>query len=475
MMSANARADAKRYWPRLAALALTMLLPSLATSITNVALPTLADAFETTMADVQWVVIAYLIAVTSLIVGAGRLGDLAGRRRVLLSGMAVFAAASAMAAASPGLPVLIAARAIQGVGGAVMMTLTVAMVGDLVPRDRTGGAMGVLGTISAVGTALGPTVGGGLIDYWGWPSVFIALAAMGIVAVIGCGIILPADRPAARRMTGLDLPGLSLLAFSLATFSAASAAGSRISGFSLIAFLALSALALAAFARTEARSATPLLRLDLLRDRTLAIGLASLMLVSTIMMATLVVGPFFLSGTLGLDPVDTGLLMSVGPAVAALTGVPAGRLVDRLGPLPVIIAGLLAVMIGALMLTILPGLAGPGGYAASLVVLTLGYAMFQAANLTAIMAKTGEEHRGVTSALVGLSRNVGLIWGASAMAAIYAMGPTIAGALGVDAGQGGGLRITFAAGAFLAGVALGMVLLELRSLSRPEKEWGVEG
>lgn len=111
-------------------------------------------------------------------------------------------------------------------------------------------------------------------------------------------------------------------------------------------------------------------------------------------------------------------------------------------------------MLGALLLTVLPGPFGAGGYAASLVVLTFGYAMFQAASMTAIMQTTASENRGVTSALVGLARNMGLIWGASAMAAVYAMGPRIAGATGFGAGNGTGLIATFALSAGLADLAL---------------------
>lgn len=457
-MSEIALAPERAYGPRLAALSPAMLLPSLGTSITNVALPTLARAFDATMADVQWVVISYLLAVTSLIVGVGRLGDLVGRRRLLLTGMALFSAASAVGGLAPGLSILIAARAVQGIGGAVMMTVTVAMVGDLVPKDRTGSAMGLLGTISAVGTALGPTAGGALIAAWGWPSVFAVMAAMGAVAILAGGALFPADVRSARRSTGFDLPGLALLALSLGAFSGIFTLGSRMSGPALLALSVMSALGFAAFVLTENRAPAPLVRLGLLRERVLGTGLASLMLVSAIVMATLVVGPFYLGGILGLDPVGTGMVMSVGPAVAAVTGVPAGRLVDRLGAFPVIVAGLLSVVTGCLMLTVLPGLFGVGGYTAGLVVITFGYAMFQAANTTAIMQRAAQDQRGVTSALLGLSRNMGLICGASAMAALYAAGPRLAVAFGFGEAEGSGLGITFAVAACVAGVALGAAL-----------------
>jgi MFS family permease len=144
-----------------------MLLASLGTSIANVALPSLARAFAATFAEVRWVVVAYLLAITTLSVGVGRLGDRFGRRRVLLAGLAVFTLASAAAGLATGLGGLVAARAVQGAGAAAMMTLVLALVGEILPKDRTGSAMGLLGTMSAIGTALGPSLGGVLIGAFG--------------------------------------------------------------------------------------------------------------------------------------------------------------------------------------------------------------------------------------------------------------------------------------------------------------------
>lgn len=124
-----------------------MLLSSLGTSIANVGLPVLAQVFNATFQEVQWVVIAYLLAITTLIVSIGRLGDLVGRRRLLLAGIALFTAASLLCAVAPTLWLLVAARALQGVGAAVMMALTMALVGDTVPKAQTGSVMGLLGTM----------------------------------------------------------------------------------------------------------------------------------------------------------------------------------------------------------------------------------------------------------------------------------------------------------------------------------------
>ena len=142
----------------LAGLSLAILLSSLGTSIANVALPTLAQHFSAPFPHVQWVVLAYLLASTVLIAGIGRLGDLFGRRRLLLAGLAIFSAASLLAGLSPSLPFLIAVRAVQGAGAAAMMALAMAFVSETVPKERIGSTMGLLGTMSAVGTALGPSL-----------------------------------------------------------------------------------------------------------------------------------------------------------------------------------------------------------------------------------------------------------------------------------------------------------------------------
>src|SRR5665647_3416710 len=121
----------------LASLSLSMLLSSLGTSIANVALPTLAQAFNASFQQVQWIVLAYLLAITTLVVSAGRLGDITGRRRLLLAGILVFTIASVLCGVAPTLWLLIAARAAQGLGAAVMMALTMAFVGETVPKEKT--------------------------------------------------------------------------------------------------------------------------------------------------------------------------------------------------------------------------------------------------------------------------------------------------------------------------------------------------
>lgn len=440
----------------LAALALSMLLSSLGTSIANVGLPALTLAFDASFADVQWIVLAYLLAITTLIVGAGRLGDIAGRRRLLLGGIALFTAASVACSVAPTLWVLVAARAVQGLGAAIMLALSMALVGDTVGKARTGSAMGVLGTMSAVGTALGPSLGGILIAAGGWRAIFLVSVPPGIAALLLARRHLPADRPlSATQATGFDRAGTLLLAATLAAYALAVTPGSAHFGPPNIVLLLVAVVGAALFVRTEARLPTPLIRVEMLREPVLGTRLAASALVATVMMTTLVVGPFHLSRALGLGTAVSGLVLAVGPVVAALTGIPAGRLADRYGAQRMTTVGLAASAAGSFLLFVLPATVGLAGYLVPIGILTAGYGLFQTANNTAVMKEIGADQRGLVGGMLNLSRNLGLITGASLMGAIFAAGSAatdVATAQPADVAQG--FRVAFAAATVLVLVAL---------------------
>lgn len=442
----------------LACLSLAMLLSSLGTSIANVALPTLAEAFAAPFQQVQWVVLAYLLAITTLTVSAGRLGDLIGRRRLLLGGLATFTVASVLCAVAPSLWLLVAARAAQGAGAAVMMTLTVAFVGETVPKERTGTAMGLLGTTSAVGTALGPSLGGLLIAGFGWPAIFLVNLPLGIAALLLAHRYLPADGGAPRSdRAGFDTRGTLVLAGTLAAYALAMTTGRGDLGWMNAALLTVAAVGLGCFVAVEARVSSPLIRLAAFRNAVFSAGLTMNGLVSTVMMATLVVGPFYLARGLGLGEAVVGGVMSIGPAISVLTGVLAGRLVDRRGASRTLLAGLLAMAAGALGLAVLPPLFGLIGYIVAIAILTPGYQLFQAANNTTVMTDVRPDQRGVVSGMLSLSRNLGLITGASVMGAVFAVA---SGATDVATASPGavatGMRITFIMAALLIVAAIGV-------------------
>jgi EmrB/QacA subfamily drug resistance transporter len=456
----------------LAGLSLSMLMPSLDTSIANAGLPTLARAFGASFQDVQWAILAYLLAITALIVSVGRLGDIVGRRRLLLAGIGLFTAASLLCGLAPTLWLLVAARAVQGLGAAIMMALTVALVRETVPKEKTGSAMGLLGTMSAIGTTLGPSLGGVLMSGLGWQAIFLVNVPLGVLNLLLAYRTLPRDRrvPRADR-PGFDTLGTLLLALTLAAYALAMTTGHGRFDRLNLALLLAAGLGAGLFVLAQAKARSLLVRLALFRDPALSASLVTNVVVATVMMTTLVVGPFYLSRGLGLDTALVGLVLSVGPAISALSGVVAGRIVDRFGAPTMVLVGLVEMAAGAAALTVLPQSFGVAGYLAAIAILTPGYQLFQAANTTAVMSDIPADRRGVVAGLLSLSRNLGLITGASAMGAVFAAAAaTVDMATAAPQAVAAGMRVTFAAAAVLIVAALatamaGRVLAPRRALS----------
>jgi len=355
---------------------------------------------------------------------------------------------------------LIAARVAQGVGAAAMMALTMAFVGDTVPKDQTGRAMGLLGTTSAIGTAVGPSLGGFLIAAFGWRSIFLLPAPLGVIAFFLARNYLPEDRPAAKaRRVGFDRLGTFLLALALSAYALAMTVGHGHFGLWNVGLLVAAGAAIGLFVFVEARVSAPLVRLALLQDSGLTASLLTSGLVSTVMMTTLVVGPFYLSLALGLKSASVGLVLSLGPLVAAVMGVPAGRMADRLGARRVAILGLAGIATGALILALLPAPGGIATYVAPIVTMTVSYALFQTANNTAVMRDLPGDQRGVVSGMLNLSRNLGLITGASLMGAVFAFASKAIDLTHASpAAVAAGMRVTFAVATALMVFALAVAL-----------------
>jgi MFS family permease len=344
------------------------------------------------------------------------------------------------------------------------MALTMAFVGETVPKARTGSAMGLLGTMSAIGTALGPSLGGVLIAGLGWQAIFLVNVPLGIASFVLAYRHLPNDRRCASNVRpGFDRVGTLVLALTLAAYALAMTMGHGSVGPLNAALLLAAVVGASLFVLAETKAASPLIRLALFRDPALSAGLAMSSLVSTVVMATLVVGPFYLSRALGLDAAMVGLVLSVGPAAAALIGVPAGRLADRFGAQRMTIVGLIAMTAGSFALSTMPTTLALTGYMASVVVITVGYALFQTANNTAVMTDVGAEQRGVISGMLNLSRNLGLITGASLMGAVFTLASGTADITTAHPDTvAAGLRATFAVAAILVAAALAVAAANCR-------------
>lgn len=395
-------------WGAMMVLAMSMLLSSMGTSVANIALPALTRDFAAPFHHVQWVVTAYLAAMTVFAVIAGWIGDAVGLRRVHLAGLGLFLLTSLFCGLAPDLSTLVIARGVQGLAAAILMSLTMALMRDAASETRLGQAMGMLGTMSALGTALGPSLGGVLVEVAGWRGAFLGLVPLAAPTLILSVFLLPHD-------TGRALPTL------------------RIAG-------------------PADRLLPQVLRL--------LPALSANLLVATVMMATLVIGPFYLGHGLGLSESASGVVMAIGPVISIFCGLLAGRAVDAWGPPRILLAGLSLLAVGVFLLAVLPGRLGLGGYVLAIVILTPSYQLFLAANNTAVMAGVAKDRRGTVSGLLGLSRNLGLMLGASVMGAVFAFGVGAANFAQVAAPAiHSGMRLTFLLAVALILLALGTVAL----------------
>ncbi len=444
--------------PVLAALAATSLTATLGISIASVVLPTLTQAFSASIFDVQWIVLIYLTAMTIAVVPAGRWGDLFGHRRVLIGGLLVFIAASVLCATALDLTVLVIGRGLQGLGGAVLVALPISMARELVPSERLGAAMGLLGTTSAFGTALGPSMGGALLTLGDWRLLFWLLGAFGAGALLLAIWVFP-RRPHQEHasLKQLDLFGTSALVVTLAAYAFVTSGGAVGLPFSPMLLIAVVLAGITVFVIVEKCATWPLLPMALLSERSTCIGFLMNILIGIVMMSTLVVGPYFLAFSLGLSEFFIGVVLAVGPAVAAFSGIPAGRLTDLLGADRVLRIGLIQTTGGLLCLAFLPRFFGVAGYVVALVVLTPAFQLFLAANNTAVMADADKDQRGRLSGLLGLSRNLGLMTGAAVMPVVFVRflgGRDDLTAASIDVARS--FSMTFVIAAFLALLALGL-------------------
>lgn len=418
MTNSSPSTDQKRTLVPLFGPSLSILLAAVGISSAAVTLPDVSVAFVGQGLDPTLVVSMYILAVTALIVPVGRAGDLYGKRTVLVSGLCFFAVGAVFAYLATTLPVLIASRFVQGAGAAAMMAMPLAMVRDLVKVGQTGRWMGVLGTMTAVGTASGPAIGGALAASFGWRSVYLMQIPVALAALAICLVWIRSSTATAEKRS-IDLPGASTLAFFLTalTFLVPGVANGLDLMDGSVGALALGALI--AFYVIESRSASPIIPLDLLRSGRLRINLAMNVIVSLVMMGILVIGPFFLINGLELTTAQMGLAMSVGPVSSALSGIPAGRLTEKLGASGAVNAGASTMALACAAMAVLPYLFGLGGFILAFILLAPSYQLFLAALNTSVMENASEQVRGVTSGILNLSRNFGFILGAGSVNAVF--------------------------------------------------------
>ncbi|HTY52434.1 MAG TPA: MFS transporter [Methanomicrobiales archaeon] len=448
--------------------ALASFMGALDATIVNISLPAISASFGARLGLVSWVIIGYLLVLSSTLLLFGRLGDLHGFRPVFLGGFLVFTAGSLLCGLSGEVTHLIGFRVLQGAGAAALQALGPALIALNLPRENRGRALGILATATSLGIAGGPIIGGILTEYLSWHWIFFINVPVGIFALALGYAVLPPGAPE-RRDLPFDLGGSVLFFLALLTLLWPLSDGIYLGWTSpaILGSLLLSAIFWAAFLRRELRVPDPLLNLRLLsnRDFTLANG-AGLLIMAALGGSEFLL-PFFFEKVKGLPTSTAGLLLAV-PAVALMVAGPlSGSLADRRGARPfatgasLLAAGSLILFAGLSPATSLPYTL------AALLCLGLAMGFFFPPNMSQILGQCSRSEKGMGSGVMNTTKNIGdtvgtALFGTVALAVIGAQAAHLPGVTAADLPPDiltSGFRVAFAVGILLCLAAAAMSFL----------------
>ncbi|HZP87146.1 MAG TPA: DHA2 family efflux MFS transporter permease subunit [Burkholderiales bacterium] len=425
----SARSEAPpdpRRWLGLAGIGSGVFMFTLDGSIVNVALPTLAQVFGAPLAAVQWVVLAYLLVITTLVLGAARLGDVHGRKRAYMFGLGLFTASSVLCGLAPSVHWLIAFRALQGFGAVFVSALGGAIVAQTFPQNERGRALGVISSCVTLGVALGPTIGAFIIHLVGWRWMFLVNIPVGLAAMAIVSRVIP-DLPPHPTRLRFDWLGTLLIALALGSFSLALTFGQR-QGFGSAlpdTLFVVAAGALIAFLVSQTMVDAPVLDLKMFVNRPFSAGLTMSVLAFIVLGSTAFTTPFFLQLGVGLPIATVGLLMGISPILGAVVGPIGGTLSDKFGPRWTSFIGLSLMTVGCLRLAMLDETMSIASFALSVAPVGIGMALFSSSNNSAVLGSVARERLGIASGMLSLVRTLGQSTGipiAAALFAVFALG-----------------------------------------------------
>ncbi|MDL5157250.1 DHA2 family efflux MFS transporter permease subunit [Actinomycetospora termitidis] len=409
-----------RWWP-LVAICLGTFMLLVDVTIVNVALPAMAGSLDSSFADLQWVIDGYALALAALLMVTGSLADRFGRRRLYLTGLVVFAVASLACGVAPSAGALVAARVVQGAGGAAMFATTAALIAaSYHGRDR-GTAFGVWAAVNGLAAACGPLVGGLLTEAWGWRAIFLVNLPVAAIAVALTLAVLARD----ARITGavrIDLAGAA--AFTVAAtglvYGLIEAGDTGWGAPTTVLSLVLAAVAVGAFVLVERRAEHPMLELALFRNRSFTALMVAAAVFSGAAFAHLALVSLWLQEVLALSPIRAGLAVVPLSVAAFVVSAAAGRFLHGGSPARPVGGGLALIGLGVLLLTVVGDGSGPWALLPGLVVSGLGVGLATPVLVSATLAILPPAKAGVGSAAVNTFRQLGLAVGLAVLGTVFA-------------------------------------------------------
>ncbi len=399
-------------WFVLANVSVGTFMATLDSSIVNVALPTINTVFQTSLQTVQWVVTAYLLVISSLLPVFGRTADLLGRKRVYSFGFIVFTLGSALCGLAPNIWFLVGMRVFQAIGASMLMANSAAIITATFPPRERGRALGLTGTVVALGSLAGPAVGGILVGLAGWRSIFYVNLPIGIIGYLAARVVLPNDKSAGMSET-FDFKGAILFTLGMVSLLLGINNGQDWGWTSLpvLAGLVLGILLLGSFFITELRVKHPMIDLSLFRNWPFLAGNLSGLLSFVAIFGNFMLMPFYLQHILNYDPTKVGMIMTSFPLVMAVAAPISGYASDRIGPVALTTGGLLFSAAGLFYLAHVSATSSAWQVIPGPLLMGLGAGLFNSPNNSSVMSAVPPQKLGLAGGVNALVRNVGMVVG----------------------------------------------------------------
>jgi len=414
--------DPRYKWRAMLVVSIGIFMATLDASIVNLALPTLTNYFNTDIATIEWVILSYLLTITTLLLTLGRLSDMYGRKSMFLAGMLIFTLGSGLCSLSVSAGQLIVFRVVQGLGAAMLMANSTAIITAVFPQTERGKALGLTGTVISIGYITGPALGGFLIYWVGWQSIFYINIPVGLLGTVYAFKTLKPDQ--VQFSQKFDIKGAILMFLSLISLVLVITRG-QVLGWDSPAIIALSimfAVFLAGFVIVEKRADQPIMELSLFRNRPFSASNASGFLSFVAMFAVMLLMPFYMEKILGYNPSHVGMAFIAVPLVMALVAPVSGWISDRTNSFLLSSLGMAVFCLALFLLGNLDQDATFLDIVIRMGMIGLGMGLFQSPNNSIVMGSVPKERLGIAGGMLGMVRNLGMVTGIAISGAVFTSG-----------------------------------------------------
>ncbi|ERI90006.1 drug resistance MFS transporter, drug:H+ antiporter-2 family [Clostridiales bacterium oral taxon 876 str. F0540] len=403
--------QAQNRWLILAVVLIGPFMSTLDSSIVNVALPTIAKQLGVGVSAIQWVVTSYLIVISSMILIFGRIADLKGKKLVYQYGFLIFSIGSLFCGISKSISTLIISRIIQAIGASMTMSCSQAIITSVFPQNERGRALGLSGTTVALGTMVGPPLGGIMVGLFNWESIFLINVPIGIVAFLSGIKLLPKDSKGMNE--NFDFLGAIFFSVTIVSLFWAMLRGEELGWkniYILIGFAA-AAISLIIFYFWEKRAKHPMLEFSLFHNKLFTISILCAFISFLTIFCTNIIHPFYLQNALKTNAQVAGMLMMVYPITVALVAPLSGYLSDIIGSEVLTLLGLGLTALGLLLLSFLNIHSSFLSIILRMSVLGMGNGLFQSPNNSLVMSTAPKNKLGIAASINALIRNLGMVFG----------------------------------------------------------------